>query len=197
MSNAFDTTNSPNREPVEIIKGDFAAWRRPDLAGVYDPAIYTLSYEFRSEGTPSKKQSLAATNNSGAFLITLASADSADWIVANYHWSAYITRIADSERVQVDTGIVTVTANKAIDNTDPRSHALQMLAEIERAMLHRATNTQLDTLAYSLGTETSASRDTEKLITWRSYWQRELTQINQRIRARKGQSHSGIIRTRF
>lgn len=197
MPNAFDITIAPTREPTEIIAGNFIAWRRTDLSTDYPPASYTLSYECRSEGTPSRLISLAASEASGHYLVQIPSATSADYLVANYHWSAYITRNSDSERVLIDSGYFTVTPNRALDSTDPRSLPLKMLAEIEEALLNRATNKQLDVLAYSLGVETSATRDPSKLLEHRTYWQRELVKINRRVAARKGQAHSGTIRTAF
>lgn len=197
MPNAFDTSNAPTREPTEIIAGNFIAWRRTDLSTDYPPADYILTYECRSEGTPSRLITFTATDADGDYLVQVLSGVSKEYLVANYHWSAYITRNSDSERVEIDSGYFTVTPNRALDSSDPRSLPLKMLGEIEEALLHRATNKQLDVLAYSLGIETSATRDPSKLLEHRTYWQRELVKINRRIAARKGLGHSGMIRTKF
>jgi len=197
MSNAFDTSLSPTREPVEIIAGDFIAWRKTDLASDYPNSDYSLSYVCRSEGTPSRKIDITAVADGDDYLVEINSTKSATFLVANYQWTAYITRNSDSARATLDNGIFTVVANKAISSDDPRSLPQKMIAEIERAMLGRATNNQLDTLAYELGTGVSATRDTTKLIEWRTYWQRELIKINRKIAARKGKRHSGTIRVRF
>ena len=196
MSNAFDTSNAQAGEPVEIYAGDYTAWKRTDLSSDYPPASYTLKYECRSEGTPSRNISLTATEDNGDFLIEITSVASAAFLVANYHWSAYIERISDQARVTIDTGIFTVLTNKAEDDRDPRSHALKMLAHIEAALLHRAENYQIDILDYSMG-ETSASRDTEKLLKHREYWKKELVKANRKARARKGLNHSAQIGVKF
>ena len=196
MSNAFDTTNAPEREPTEIIKGDYVSWWRKDLATDYPTDAYTLSYDCRSEGLPSRKINIAAADSGGHYLVSIPSTTTTDYLVANYHWTAHITRNSDSARVTIDTGIFTVQPDKALDSTDPRSHALKMLAYIEAALLHRAENHQLDVLDYSMG-ETSASRDPEKLLVHRRYWQGELVKANRKKRARAGLSSSAIIKTRF
>jgi hypothetical protein len=108
-----------------------------------------------------------------------------------------VTRISDSERATLDQGTLTVQANKSSASGDPRTLPRKMIAEIERALLSRASNNQLDTLAYSLGVETSATRDTEKLNTHRDYWRRELIKANRKWRARNGKRHSGFIRAQF
>ena len=196
MSNAFDTANAPTTEPIEIIAGDFTQWKRTDLGTDYPNNLYTLSYVARAEGTPARKIDLTATADGDDYLVAIPSATSAAYTVANYHWDAYITRDSDSARARIDSGIFTIIADKVTSSDDPRSLALKMLAYIEAAMLGRATNEQLDVLDYNIG-ETSASRDTEKLILHRQYWQRELVKANRKARARKGQSHSGIIGVKF
>jgi hypothetical protein len=198
MINVFDTSNAPTTEPVEITAGDYTVWKRTDLSSAYPVAEYDLSYECRSEGVPSRLISIAAAADGDDYLITLASAATLIYVVANYHWTAFITRKSDDERVAIDTGRFTVTADKATNaKDDPATFAQKMLNRIEEALLHRADNQQLDVLAYSLGVDSSATRDPEKLLVHRAYWQRELVKANRKARARKGLSHSGVIRTRF
>ncbi len=196
MTNLFDTANAPTTEPVSIIAGDFVQWKRSDL-GEYSSALYTLSYDCRAEGTPSVKVTITAANDGDGYIVTLSSATTAAYTPANYHYAIIITRNSDGARITLDTGIFTVSANKATSADDPRTFALKMLANIESALLHRATNNQLDVLAYSLGAETSATRDPAKLLMHREYWQKELVKQNRKIRARKGQKHSGTIGVRF
>ena len=196
MANVFDTSNAPTREPTEIIKGDYTSWKRTDLGGDYNNTLYTLSYIARSDGTPARKIEITAVADGADYLVELSSAVTGAYTIANYHWSAYITRISDSARTQIDSDIWTVKADKATDSDDPRALPRQMLDYIEAAYLGRATNQQLDVLDYSIG-ENNASRDPAKLILHRQYWQNELEIANRKVRARKGQSHSGIVKVGF
>lgn len=194
MSNAFDTSNAPKTEPVEITAGDYTCWQRPDLLTDYPSNLYSLKYECRSEGVPARKITINADTD---YLVELASATTAAYTVANYHWTAYIVRTSDSARVSIDSGIFKVNPDHANSSTDPRSLAEKMVASIQAALEFRADNHQLDVLAYSLGVDASATRDPAKLLEHRSYWLRELNRQNQRARARKGQSHSGTIGVKF
>jgi hypothetical protein len=192
MGNLFDTTNAATTEPVEIIAGDYIAWKRTDLGTDYPPASYTLSYTARSEGTPARKISITASADGADYLVELSSATTLEYTAANYHWTAYITRNSDSARITIDTGIWTVRPDKATSADDPRTFARKMIALIETALLNRASNEQLDVLAYDLGIDASATRDPAKLLEHRTYWQRELVKENRKIAARKGSGGSKI-----
>lgn len=192
MGNQFDTTNAATTEPVEIIAGDYIAWKRTDLGTDYPPANYSLSYIARSEGTPARKISITASADGADYLVELSSATTLEYTAANYHWTAYITRNSDSARITIDTGIWTVRPDKATSADDPRTFARKMIALIETALLNRASNEQLDVLAYDLGIDASATRDPAKLLEHRTYWQRELVKENRKIAARKGAGGSKI-----
>ena len=198
MPNLFDTTNAPTTEPTEIVAGNFARWRRTDLSADYPPTTYQLSYECRAEGAQAGRQiALVAAEDGGDYLIQIASATSVDYIVGTYHWFAYITRLSDSERVQVDCGTFKVTPNREDDASDPASFARRMVNQIEDAIEKRADNFQLDTLAYSLGTETSATRDPAQLLIWRTKFRGEIRRINQRNNAKKGRRPSNYVQVSF
>ena len=198
MANLFDTDNAPHIEPVEIIQGDRATWKRSDLPTDYPPASYDLKYVARSEGEePSRKIEITATDDDGDFLITITSVISADYFVGRYQWSAYIERKSDNERLQVDSGVWYVRANKATDGSDRRAHCVKMIDLIETALEGAASNQQLDLLAYNLDVESSATRNPSRLLEFRTNYRRELLNLNRREAARKGKSHSGKIVTRF
>jgi len=199
MSNQFDTTTAPTTEPSEIIAGDFTRWRRTDLPADYPTADYDLSYECRREGTPNAATliSLAATVVSAEYLIQITGTISGAYTTGLYHWFAYITRKSDSERVQVDSGQFEVKPNRADDASDPGAFAKRLLNKIEEAIEGRANNFQLDTLAYSLGTETSATRDPGKLLEWRMHFRREVRRLNDIENIKKGRAASRVVRVRF
>ena len=195
--NQFDNTNAPYKIPKSLVAGDYVAWRNSSYTTDYDPASYTLTYNFRLEGEPAREFVVTGSADSSEYLFEISISESSALKVGLWHYDLYVTQISDSKRITLDQGQLKVVANKADASTDPRDLPRKMLAEIERAMLSRATNNQLDTLAYSLGVETSATRDTEKLITWRSYWRKELIKANRKWRARNGLPHSGLIKVQF
>lgn len=197
MPNLFDSANAPITEPTALVVGDFVQWKRTDLSTDYPNNLYTLSYEARREGTPARLVSITAAASGDDYLVTLASSVTAEYETGDYHWAAYITRDSDSARVQVDLGRWTVKSNRAEDGNDPAGFARRMLNQIEAAIEHRADNKQLDVLAYSLGAETSATRDPAKLLEWRTFFRQEIRRINQRANAKKGRRPSNFVQVSF
>lgn len=195
--NQFDNSNAPHKTPKTIVKGDYTAWRNSSYLVDYPHATHSLSYNLRLEGEPAREWVINSAVDSDEYLFEVEDSDTTDLDVGNWHFDLYVIQTSDSKRITLDQGIIRLVADKADDSTDPRSLPRKMVAEIERAILSRATNNQLDTLAYSLGVETSATRDTEKLMIWRKYWRAELVKANRKWRARNGLPHSGIVKVQF
>ena len=195
--NQFDNSTAPKKTPKGLVIGDYIAWRNSSYVADYPVADYTLAYTFRREGDPARSFVVTATTSGGEYLFEVLGATSATIEAGLYFWDLQVTRNSDSERVTLDQGTFNVHADKSTDSGDPRTLPRKMIAEIERAILGRATNNQLDTLAYTMGVETSATRDTEKLNNHRDYWRRELIKANRKWRARNGKRHSGFIRAQF
>ena len=57
MENLFETANYPTQEPDTLIVGDRFVWRRPDLASVYDPSSFVLTYNFNEDSGGSNRWS--------------------------------------------------------------------------------------------------------------------------------------------
>jgi len=192
--NKFDTAIASKAHPRAIVRGDFAAWRNHALTADYPTDLYSLKYVFRLEGDPARLFEVASSVDGNDYLFELSSATTADIQAGLWFWDLYVIRTADSERVTVDQGTTRVLENRATDSGDPREFPRKMLALIEKALLNRATNSQLDTLSYSLGVESSATRDPEKLVTFRDKMKKDLIRANRKWRARQGLPHSGTIK---
>lgn len=195
--NQLDNSTAPHQTPTAIVAGDYVAWRNSSYVTDYPPASYTLAYNLRREGTPAREITITGALDTEEFLFEITSAVSAEFETGLYFWDLQVTENATSNRATLDQGTLKIQADKANSAEDPRTMPRKMVAEIERAILGRATNNQLDTLSYSLGVETSATRDTEKLNNHRDYWRRELIKANRKWRARNGRKHSGFIRAQF
>jgi hypothetical protein len=195
--NQFNNSLAPKKTPKAFVVGDYVAWRNSGYVTDYPPASYTMAYVFRREGDPARKFTVTGTTDSDEFLFQITTTETLEIEAGLYFWDLQVTQNSDSERVTLDQGTLRVQENKATDSGDPRTLPRKMVAEIERAILSRATNNQLDTLAYTLGVESSATRDTEKLNAHRDYWRAELIKANRKWRARNGLRHSGKIRAQF
>jgi len=196
MGNLFDTSNAPTTEPVDVIIGNYLSFKRADLSTDYPVANYALQYQARN-GAGNKITWTAADDGDGDYLVEVESSATASYKPGVYHWDAFIIRNSDSNRIQVDSGTFTVYANKATSSADPRSFNARMVDKIKTAIEHRADYQQLDVLAYDLGVDASATRDTAKLLKFLTTFEARLRRENNRNSARKGRGGGATRRVRF
>jgi hypothetical protein len=192
--NAFDSANYPAREPDAMQAGDRWAWRRADLAATYDPAGYALSYVARMEGSGATSFTVTATGAGTEYRVEVASATSAAYRAGTYRWTAYITRLSDSERVEVGSGTWTVRPNRASSSVDPRSSAKIMLDKIDSILLGRA---DADVASYSIAGRSLAKIPVSELITWRDHYERAVVRERQAERLAAGIGTGRKVAVRF
>jgi hypothetical protein len=194
--NLFDSDNYPTSEPLELVVGDRWTWKRnePDYG-----SGYTLKYSFRRESDGIGEIEITATHDGTDYVVEVAQATTTAFISGKWHWQAYITRDSDSERVTIDSGRVTVKANRDISTDDPREHAEKMLAAIEATLESKATK---DQLSYSISTGDGGSRSIsrmsfEELMDARSRYKAELDSIIAAERIEKGLGTGRKVLARF
>ena len=187
MGNAFDSANYPSREPEQLVAGDRWTWKRSDLSGMYPPADFSLSYTADKEGAGATQIQIAATVSGSEFVVEVASATTATYVAGRYRWQAYITRLADSQRISVASGSFEVRPNLAASTADPRSHVKKVLDAIEAIIEQRAT---MDQMSYSIQGRTLARTPINDLLVlrdrYRAEYQRELNaeRLNKGLRPR-------------
>lgn len=140
--NSFDSSSYPSTEPKSLIAGDRWAWKRTDLGADYPPASYALTYSARLESSGVTEIAITASELGDNYIVEVASVTTAGYTAGIYHWQAYITRSADSERITVDSGTFTVVADRDSSTTDPRSHVKITLDAIEAVIENRASKDQ-------------------------------------------------------
>jgi hypothetical protein len=185
MANAFDSTNYPTTEPLEIVAGDFIAWKRDDIGTDYPPSAYALTYSARLDGAGATVINLTASESGDDYLVEVASATSAAWTVGWYTWQAYITRSSDSARVLIGTGRFELIANRAAATTDPRSHARKMLTLIEALLEGRAVS---DVDQYEINGRSLRKMAVRELTNWRNHYRAELAAEERRIALKMGRT---------
>lgn len=193
MQNLFDAQNYPSVEPKSFVIGDRIAWKRPDIAQIYDPSLFTLSYSLRLANSPST--SFGITSVAADFVVELAAATTALYAPGTYTWQQYITRNSDSERVTLDSCTIEAVPNSATTGIDTRSHARIMLDLIERTLECRASQDEIDALNAKFGDD-QLSRDTSKLIELRSQYRIEVNAEDRASALSCGDSESGLFCTR-
>ncbi len=194
MADLFDSTNYPEPEPAELVIGDRWVWKRTDLGLDYPPALHSLSYSLRLEGTGATEIEIAASESGSDYLVEVASVTTAAKTAGTYIWQATITRTSDSERITVSRGSFEVLTDKAEDGADPRSHVKKVLDALEALLEGKASK---DQISYSIAGRSVSRLSPDELIRWRNkylqYYQQELAEKN----AARGLATGRRILTRF
>jgi hypothetical protein len=193
MANLFDSENYPTREPTSVQAGDLWAWRRTDLITDYPPDAYSLSYIARREIT-GERISISSTGTAQGYVVAVASGVTTNYEAGRYHWTAYITRLSDSARVEIDQGVLTVEPNRATSSDDPRSFAQIALDNIE-AYLKDPTN--IAAASYSIAGRSLSRWSRTDLYTERERLKGEVARERRADMIAKGLLTDSVIRVRF
>jgi hypothetical protein len=181
MANLFDDV--PETEPSEIIAGDLVSWKRTDLGVDYPPASYDLKYSAILEGQTTPEADITATADGTDFVISLDGATTGAYTAGRYHWTAFIERQSDNERITIDSGFWDVESKSA----DPRTHAVKMLAAIEALLENRST---ADVSSYAINGRSLTKMSPDELMTWRSRYKAEVVRQNRKARGLSANSRT-------
>lgn len=192
--NLFDSANYPTSEPLRLVAGDRAVWKRDDLGADYDPAIYDLKYSARLESDGTTEIEITATADGTDFVIEVASSVTVSYAAGRYHWQAYIVRKSDSERITVDTGTWEVLADRDSATTDPRTHARIVLDAVEAVLEGRASKDQEE---YSIAGRSLKRTPIPELLTLRDRYRAEVRSEESAERAARGLPSRNTMYVRF
>ena len=171
MANPFDASQWSSSEPVEIVAGDFLAWKRTDLHSTYPNTAYTLKYALRLMGAGSTEIEITASASGSEFRVEVASATTANYTVGRYVYQMYITRNSDSERLTLQTGEMKVIANRDTATTNPITHLRTRLENLETAI---ETLTRKTAASYSIAGRSMSYADLPELTRMRDIVAAEL-----------------------
>lgn len=192
MTDLFDPAASPNQEPTTIVAGDLVQWRKEDYSA-YAGGGFELRYTFRPAGG-GDPVAVTATVSGTEFRASMSSTVTAAMAPGRWYWSAYLVRISDNSRVQVDDGETIVEANRQVDPSDTRSHARRTLDAIEAAIEGRATDT---VQSYTIGGRQINKMDAQELMSWRNYYRNEVLAEEDAERRKNGLASRNTILARF
>lgn len=194
MSNLFDSANYPTTEPSKLVIGDYWAWTREDLADDYAVASYSWSYSAILEASPATKITINATGSGTTYTVEVASATTATYTAGVYHWTGYITRTSDSERIALDKGTFELLENAATSSVDPRSHVKKTLDALEAMIEGKATR---DQKSYSIGDRSLERMSPGELMMWYDKYKYFYAQELNAERIANGLSGANTIRIRL
>jgi hypothetical protein len=193
MANLFDSTNYPETEPLKIIAGDRAAWKRTDLGTDYAPASYSLKYSARLEGSGATSFDITASESGSDYIIEVGQSVSTTYTAGTYHWQAYIIRTSDSERLTVDSGTWEIISNRDAATSDPRNHIKIVLDNIEAVLEGRSSKDQEN---YSIQGRSLSRTPIPDLMVLRDRYKAMYVQEKRAERIKNNLGHSGIIKVR-
>lgn len=183
------------REPIELVAGDTWSWTKS--LGDYPAPTWTLTYYLRSrEG----ETSFAAAASGADHLVTVTAATTAAYKAGRYGWTAVAT--SGSERHTVETGELVVLPDPAATGAgqDPRTHARKVLEAIEAVIESRASSTQRELVAYTIGSRSQtfdAEENKASLLELHSKYKWLVANEEARARVASGLSNPRDIRIRF
>lgn len=191
MGNVFDSANYPTAEPDRLGIGDRWAWKRPDLLTDYPGASYALSYAARLETNP---QTSIAISASADYIVEVSKTVTATYTPGRYRWTAYITKSADNERVEIGTGIFDLVPNMATDTADRRTHAAKTLAAILAVIENRAT---MDQQEYTIAGRSLKRMTVDELLAFKREYERQVEKENDAELLRQGKGKARKIQVGF
>lgn len=194
MANLFDTSESPETEPAEIVAGDRLIFRRTNLNTDYSNASYTLKYSARLEGTGSTEIEITASASGDDYLVEVASAVTAAYTAGRYIWQGYITRNSDAQRITIGGGSWEVIANRDSATTDPRSHPRIMVEKIEAILEGRA---DADVSSYSINGRSLTKIPIPELMEFRNSYKAEYLRELRLERRQKGIGTGSTVKVGF
>jgi len=195
MTDLFDPASAPATEPTGFVAGDLVMWRRvDDLTVQYADGGHSLTYAVRPAAGGATVVNATASVVGGEWRVSLTAAQTETMAPGRWYWSAYITRVSDGARVQIDDGEFLIEANRVVNPSDTRSHARKVLDAIEASIEGRAGDT---VQSYTIGGRQINKMSADELIKWRNYYRAEVAAEDDAVRLENGLPAQNTIRVRF
>ena len=187
MSNKFDSANYPSQVPAVLQKGDFWAWKKPNLSTDYPLASYSLKYKFYLiDGSTASNFTIDATESNNEYIISTSSTTSQT--AGDYRWDAIIKRTSDNVELIIEDGYSTILDNAV------RSHAKIVLDAIEGVIEGRAT---IDQSSMSIAGRSLSRMSIDELLTFKDRYKSEWLKEVKMARIKNNQGSGNTIKVNF
>ena len=171
----FDTSLTMTTEPESLLIGSYQAWRR--LLD-YSSDTFSLAYRLTPIGGGTVRTvSGTFDDTTDWWVFTVGVSDMTGWDAGSYRWDLRLTRLSDSEVMDLSTGILQIYGT----SEDRRTHAEIMVQKIESLLSGRADH---DVESYSIKSRQITKMSAAELRQWRDYYVAEV--------ARSGGSSNGV-----
>ena len=196
MANRFDSVNYPTNVPDTLYVGDNFLWKR-DLTD-YPVASYSLSYSLRLLTSAATEialgDSVITESDTSVYTINVPSSTTTNYTKGDYTYQEYITKTSGSERLVLNTGLVSLKSNLDADTGDPRSSARIILQALEATMENRAT---IDQMSMSIAGRSLSRMSPAELNDWKSHYKALVSNEDKKSRRDKSEATGTQIKVRF
>jgi hypothetical protein len=196
LANRFDSVNYPTNVPDTLYVGDNFLWKR-DLTD-YPVASYSLSYSLRLLTSAATEialgDSVITESDTSVYTINVPSSTTTNYTKGDYTYQEYITKTSGSERLVLNTGLVSLKSNLDADTGDPRSSARIILQALEATMENRAT---IDQMSMSIAGRSLSRMSPAELNDWKSHYKALVSNEDKKSRRDKSEATGTQIKVRF
>ena len=187
MSNKFDSANYPSQVPAVLQKGDFWAWKKPNLSTDYPLASYSLKYKFYLiDGSTASNFTIDATESNNEYIISTSSTTSQT--AGDYRWDAIIKRTSDNVEVIIEDGYSTILDNAV------RSHAKIVFDSICAVIENRAS---IDQSSMSIAGRSLSRMSIDELLTFKDRYKAEWLKEVKMARIKNNEGSGNTIKVNF
>ena len=187
MSNKFDSANYPSQVPAVLQKGDFWAWKKPNLSTDYPLASYSLKYKFYLiDGSTASNFTIDATESNDEYIISTSSTTSQT--AGDYRWDGIIVRTSDSAELIIEDGYSTILDNAV------RSHAKIVFDSICAVIENRAS---MDQSSMSIAGRSLSRMSIDELLTFKDRYKAEWLKEVKMARIKNNQGSGNTIKVNF
>jgi len=187
LSNKFDSANYPSQVPAVLQKGDFWAWKKPNLSTDYPLASYSLKYKFHLiDGSTASNFTIDATESNNEYIISTSSTTSQT--AGDYRWDAIIKRTSDNVELIIEDGYSTILDNAV------RSHAKIVFDSICAVIENRAS---IDQSSMSIAGRSLSRMSIDELLTFKDRYKAEWLKEVKMARIKNNQGSGNTIKVNF
>jgi len=187
LSNKFDSANYPSQVPAVLQKGDFWAWKKPNLSTDYPLASYSLKYKFYLiDGSTASNFTIDATESNNEYIISTSSTTSQT--AGDYRWDAIIKRTSDNVEVIIEDGYSTILDNAV------RSHAKIVFDSICAVIENRAS---MDQSSMSIAGRSLSRMSIDELLTFKDRYKAEWLKEVKMARIKNNEGSGNTIKVNF
>jgi hypothetical protein len=168
---------------------------------------WTLKYRLIPQFTTPTQAPITITasgNADGTYQVQQGPTDTANWQPGAYGWSRWVEKVGARQTLTSshDQGEVQIQQNPAtaVQGYDTRSHARKMLEAIEACLVNRASTTQRELVAYTIGSrsQTFDSEDSRaRLEELADKYRWKVANEDNRAGIAAGQKNQRDVRMRF